>query len=156
MFSWSQARVNLPGWYGFGSAIAGYQEVMGASAADELRALYQSSPYFANLVSNIEMVLAKANLEIARRYSELVDDQDMAQAIFVRIEAEWQKTLDALQLVTGRAELVGNNPALAHSISSRRPRGSTSRNRQKGHPIDDQRDIRWPAEYGLIRVSAKP
>lgn len=121
VFSWSQARVNLPGWYGFGSAIAGFQEAKGSSAVGELQALYRSSPYFANLVSNIEMVLAKANLEIARRYSELVDDQEMAKAIFARIELEWQKTLDALQLVTGRAELVGNNPALAHSISLRMP-----------------------------------
>jgi phosphoenolpyruvate carboxylase len=121
VFSWSQARVNLPGWYGFGSAISGYQAELGTSAAGELMALYESSPYFANLVSNIEMVMAKANLDIARRYSELVDDQEMAKAIFARIEAEWYKTLEALELVTGRAELVGNNPALARSISLRMP-----------------------------------
>ena len=67
------------------------------------------------------MVMAKANLDIARHYSELVDDQEMAKAIFARIEAEWHKTLEALMLVTGRSELVGNNPALAHSISLRMP-----------------------------------
>jgi phosphoenolpyruvate carboxylase len=121
VFSWSQARVNLPGWYGFGSAVSGYQEALGAHAGAELKTLYQSSPYFANLVSNIEMVMAKANLDIARRYSELVDDQAMAKAIFARIEAEWHKTLEALHLVTGRSDLVGNNPALAHSISLRMP-----------------------------------
>jgi phosphoenolpyruvate carboxylase len=67
------------------------------------------------------MVMAKANLDIARRYSELVDDQKMAKAIFARIEGEWHKTLEALKLVTGRVELVGNNPALARSISLRMP-----------------------------------
>lgn len=121
VFSWSQARVNLPGWYGFGSAIAGFETDMGATGMADLSALYRSSPYFANLVSNIEMVMAKANLDIARRYSELVDDQTMAQAIFGRIEAEWHLTLKALEQVTGRSELVGNNPALAHSISLRMP-----------------------------------
>jgi phosphoenolpyruvate carboxylase len=121
VFSWSQARVNLPGWYGFGSAISSYQAELGANAAAELQLLYKSSPYFANLVSNVEMVMAKANLDIARRYSELVDDQKMAKAIFARIEGEWHKTLEALKLVTGRVELVGNNPALARSISLRMP-----------------------------------
>ncbi len=121
VFSWSQARVMLPGWYGFGSAIDAYIKANGQSGLDELVVLHRQSPFFATLVSNIEMVLAKANLDIAQRYSGLVEDQKLATSIFGQIKREWEATLKAVALITGRSSLMGDNPALARSINLRLP-----------------------------------
>jgi phosphoenolpyruvate carboxylase len=121
VFSWSQARVMLPGWYGFGSAVEAYMDVHGASGTANLRDLYAKSPFFATLVSNIEMVLSKANLKIAKLYSGLVDDQMMAAQIFAQIEREWHATIKALQMITGRDGLMADNPALGRSINLRLP-----------------------------------
>jgi phosphoenolpyruvate carboxylase len=121
VFSWSQARVILPGWYGFGSAIEGYVKSHGETGIVDLKRLYAQSPFFATLVSNIEMVMAKANLKIAKLYSGLVEDQIMAQDIFGSITREWEATLAALRTITGRDELVSDNEALARSIKLRLP-----------------------------------
>jgi phosphoenolpyruvate carboxylase len=121
VFSWSQARVMLPGWYGFGSAIAAYTQANGQDGVDNLRTLHRQSPFFATLVSNVEMVMAKANRRIGQLYSELVEDQTMAQAIFAQISREWDATLAALVVITQRDELVGDNEALARSIALRLP-----------------------------------
>jgi phosphoenolpyruvate carboxylase len=121
VFSWSQARVMLPGWYGFGSAIEAYLKTHGAEAISDLQQLHAQSPFFATLVSNIEMVLAKANIKIAKLYSGLVEDQVLATQIFGQITREWEATLSALRAITGREDLAGDNPALARSINLRLP-----------------------------------
>jgi phosphoenolpyruvate carboxylase len=118
VFSWSQARLTLPGWYGFGAAAAKMHE-MGRGA--ELTALYAQSRFFRTVISNLEMVLAKSNLDIARHYADLVEDQNLANAIFARIEAEHRATLDTVLALTGQKTLLENNPALAESIRLRLP-----------------------------------
>ena len=72
VFSWSQARVMLPGWFGFGSAAA-------KIGADKLRPLYKASASFRTTIANMEMVLAKSSMPIARRYAELVEDRALAE-----------------------------------------------------------------------------
>ena len=114
VFSWSQARVMLPGWFGFGTAAA---EV----GVDQLRPLYKKSAFFRTMLANMEMVLAKSSLSIARRYSDLVEDRGFAQSVMARIEAEWQLTHDALLQITEQPELLARNPRLADSIQSRLP-----------------------------------
>jgi phosphoenolpyruvate carboxylase len=118
VFSWSQARVTLPGWYGFGTAAAKMRE-MGRET--ELDALHAKSRFFRTIISNLEMVLAKSNLEIARRYADLVSDQTLANAIFARIEAEWTLTHETVLAITGQKFLLEHNPALAESIRLRLP-----------------------------------
>jgi phosphoenolpyruvate carboxylase len=118
VFSWSQARLTLPGWYGFGAAAAKMHE-MGRGA--ELTALYAQSRFFRTVVSNLEMVLAKSNLDIARHYAGLVEDQSLASAVFARIEAEHRATLDIVLNLTGQKTLLEHNPALAESIRLRLP-----------------------------------
>ena len=118
VFSWSQARLTLPGWYGFGAAAAKMQEM---GRGPELTALYAQSRFFRTVVSNLEMVLAKANLDIARHYADLVEDQNLANTIFARIEAEHQTTLEIVLALTGQKTLLENNPALAQSIRLRLP-----------------------------------
>lgn len=119
VFSWSQARVMLPGWYGFGSACAAEQSTPEGIA--RLQALYAASPFFRSVVSNLEMVLAKSNPAIARRYADLVEDKALAQRVFARLTEEWILTQDAVLAITGQAALLENSPALAESIRLRLP-----------------------------------
>ena len=63
---------------------------------EKLAALYQTSPFFRATIANMEMVLAKSSMDLARRYSELVEDNELAEAIFTRIRSEWQTTIDAV------------------------------------------------------------
>ena len=117
VFSWSQSRVMLPGWYGFGSATSG----AGPARIEALTKLHASSAFFRSVVSNLEMVLAKSSLPIAARYAELVADQDMAKTVFGRIEAEWRASREAVLAITGQTMLLENNPRLAQSIRLRLP-----------------------------------
>ncbi len=79
VFSWSQARVMLPGWYGFGAAVS---ELRQAGRGEELAELYHRSPFFRTVVANLEMVLTKSNLEIGERYAELVEDTRIGEDYF--------------------------------------------------------------------------
>jgi phosphoenolpyruvate carboxylase len=76
-------------------------------------------PFFRTLVSNMDMVLAKADLGVARRYAELVPDRALAEEVFGAIEAEWTRTVAALARITGNTERLADNPTLARSISHR-------------------------------------
>jgi phosphoenolpyruvate carboxylase len=122
-FSWGQCRVALPGWCGFGSAIEAFLGT-GAERDDKLKLLqkmHKQWPFFRTLLSNLDMVLAKSDLRIASRYCELVEDQKLAKRIFSAIKAEWERTHDALSQITGEAERLQSNPALARSIEHRFP-----------------------------------
>ncbi len=116
VFSWSQARVMLPGWYGFGSAV----EAAGLPP-EQLQELHRNWPFFSTTLANMEMVLAKADIAIARRYSDLVEDRALSGAIFGQISAEWERTTAALLSITGQSSLLENNPDLAAIIRSRLP-----------------------------------
>ncbi|MDQ6629972.1 MAG: phosphoenolpyruvate carboxylase [Pseudomonadota bacterium] len=130
-FSWGQCRVALPGWYGFGSAVEVYLDEAGARRAGAgqdrrgrvalLKRMVDEWPFFTTLVSNLDMVIAKSDLAIASRYVDLVDDRKLGRRIFARIEAEWQRTNDALTLITGQKNRLASNPALARSIEHRFP-----------------------------------
>ena len=122
-FSWGQCRVALPGWCGFGSAIEAF---LGDAAGRPaklalLQKMHKQWPFFRTLLSNLDMVLAKSDLRIAARYVELVEDKRMARRIFAAIRAEWDSTHQALSLITGEAERLQSNPALARSIEHRFP-----------------------------------
>jgi len=99
----------------------GFQLVAGARDVAGLVWLYGSSQFSRTLVSNLEMVLAKSNLEIARCYADLVENQDLADSIFERIAAEWNATHDTVLALTGQTKLLERNPALAESIQLRLP-----------------------------------
>jgi phosphoenolpyruvate carboxylase len=120
VFSWSLARIMLPGWYGFGSAI----ETWVSNRDDGLQLLqemYQKWPFFHDLLSNMDMVLSKCDMSIASRYAELVSDTDLRQDIFSNIEQEFQRTVKWLLAITGQKSLLESNPALARSLDSRSP-----------------------------------
>ena len=124
-FSWGQCRLTLPGWYGFGSAVESFlargNPVQSKTALTLLQKMYQNWPFFRTLLSNMDMAIAKSDIALASRYSELVADTRLRKRIFKSIETEWQKTIWALAAVTGEKNRLANNPALARSIRNRFP-----------------------------------
>ncbi|HEX7053476.1 MAG TPA: phosphoenolpyruvate carboxylase, partial [Burkholderiales bacterium] len=120
VFSWSQCRIMLPGWFGFGTAVeswlAGHENGLPA-----LRDMYRTWPFFRTVLSNLDMVLAKTDLAIGARYAELVPDARLREQVFGRIEAEWQRARRALAAITGQEALLAENPTLARSIRNRFP-----------------------------------
>jgi phosphoenolpyruvate carboxylase len=121
VFSWSLARIMLPGWYGFGSAVEQLVAQRGDEALEQLRRMQRGWPFFQALMSNMDMVLGKSDMHIASRYAELVPDAELRSRIFGRIQAEMQRTLHYLFAITGQKELLENNPLLARSFRNRRP-----------------------------------
>jgi phosphoenolpyruvate carboxylase len=122
VFSWSQCRIMLPGWYGTGSALEGWVE---AGDRDErlarLRDLHRRWPFFRTVLSNMGMVLAKTDLGLAARYAELVEDEQLRARVFDPICAEHERTSRMLLAVTGDDRLLADNPSLARSIRNRFP-----------------------------------
>jgi phosphoenolpyruvate carboxylase len=121
VFGWSQCRLMLPGWYGFGTAIKAWLAARPRDGMGILREMYREWPFFQTLLSNMDMVLAKSNIAIASRYAELVEDTELREAIFSRLRAEWQYTIEMLLAITGQQALLDQNPLLARSIKNRFP-----------------------------------
>jgi phosphoenolpyruvate carboxylase len=115
VFSWAQARVMLPGWYGVGQALAAFED------KGLLREMAAGWPLFAATLANMEMVLAKSDMGIAARYAALVEDRALGDTIFGRIRDGWQATHDGLLTVTRQTRLLEKHPALETSIRLRLP-----------------------------------
>jgi len=121
VFSWAQCRLMLPGWYGFGSAVDAWLQEHGDEGLELLQEMHREWPFFASVLSNMEMVLSKADIAIASRYADLVTDPDTRTVIFSRIRAELESTRSALLRIMGTGELLAGNPQLARSIKYRFP-----------------------------------
>ena len=121
VFSWAQCRLMLPGWFGFGAAVNAYKQKHGEAGMQRLAAMVREWGFFHTLLSNMDMVLAKSDISIAERYSQLVKDEALRNAIFPRLKAEWQASVDALLAIMGQAELLAGNPMLKRSIRNRFP-----------------------------------
>ncbi|MGH6968821.1 MAG: phosphoenolpyruvate carboxylase, partial [Stellaceae bacterium] len=120
VFSWAQCRLMLPGWYGFGSAVRAWLADHPDGMAT-LRTMYREWPFFAALLSNMDMVLAKSDIAIAERYAGLVTDAALRETIFARLRAEWQATIAALLEIMEQKSLLESNPLLSRSIRNRFP-----------------------------------
>ena len=120
VLAWSQSRVMLPGWYGTGSA---FEEWIaeGDGRLEVLQDLYAKWPFFATVLSNMAQVLAKSDLGLAARYSELVEDEELRHRVFDKIAAEHERTIRMHKLITGQDDLLADNPALARSVFNRFP-----------------------------------
>jgi phosphoenolpyruvate carboxylase len=121
VFSWAQCRLMLPGWYGFGSAVRAWLADHPADGIAELRTMYRDWPFFATLLSNMDMVLAKSDIAIAERYAGLVTDAALRDAIFGQLRAEWHATVAALLDIMEQKSLLQGNPLLGRSIRNRFP-----------------------------------
>jgi phosphoenolpyruvate carboxylase len=125
-FSWGQCRLLLTGWYGFGSAVAAHLDSAPSDAERArrlalLKKMHKTWPFFSNLLSNMDMVLAKTDLAVASRYAALVTDKKLRKHVFERIVAEWERTSKVLSEITGKSERLSENPLLARSIKNRFP-----------------------------------
>ncbi|HVS39278.1 MAG TPA: phosphoenolpyruvate carboxylase [Gemmataceae bacterium] len=120
VFSWMQSRHTLPGWYGIGGAI---MEHLGERPEDRevLHTMYQRWPFWTTLIDNAQMILAKADLTIARLYADQAEDQALANRIFDRIAAEYDRTVDVILQITGQSALLERAPVLRNSIQRRNP-----------------------------------
>jgi phosphoenolpyruvate carboxylase len=114
VFSWAQARVMLPGWYGVGQALR-------SADTGLLREMLDAWPFFRATVDNLEMVLSKSDMSIAARYATLVENRGLADALFGRIRDTWLQTQDSLLAITRQTQLLEKHPALGDSIRLRLP-----------------------------------
>ena len=147
VLSWSQSRTNIPGWFGVGSAVTSWvqQSSRGSTAAEgaagvgqagdgeatatgdvearweELRELYRTWPFFRSVFSNMAQVMAKAEMQLARLYANLVDDKATADRIFTLISEEFERTREVYLKVTCNADLVSENQRQARSLKRRYP-----------------------------------
>ncbi len=119
VFAWSQSRLNLPGWFGVGSAIEGWEAAAGEGATERLRELYRSWPFFAGVLDTVELALAKADLSVAERYAGLAGDE--AATIWPVLRAEMERTRAAVLRIAGRTRLLDAMPELQRSIDLRNP-----------------------------------
>jgi phosphoenolpyruvate carboxylase len=120
VLAWSQCRVMLPGWYGTGTAFEEWI-AQGDGRLEVLQDLYRRWPFFSTVLSNMAQVLAKSDMGLAARYSELVDDEALRRRVFDKIVAEHDRTIAMHKLITGQDDLLADNPALARSVFNRFP-----------------------------------
>jgi phosphoenolpyruvate carboxylase len=130
VFSWMQSRHTLPGWYGIGIALetfvqGGRPGEKAAGQSDErlalLRDMYRNWPFFRTVIDNAQMILGKADLHIARRYAQLVEDQELAGQIFSQVEEEYTRASRQIGLVTESKRLLDSLPILQRAIARRNP-----------------------------------
>ena len=121
VFSWSQCRLMLPGWFGVGSACRAYLAAHGDDGLALLQRMAREWGFFRTILANMDMLLAKTDIALAERYAGLVQDAALRAAIFARLKEEWQATLDALRAITGQRELLESNPLLKRSMHNRYP-----------------------------------
>lgn len=118
VFSWTQARILLPGWYGLGTALVRGMETFGTAI---LREMELEWPFFAAMLSNAELAMAKADLSIAERYVAMVEPAAMRERIWLQIRGEYERTRTALLTITGQNELLDRDPVVQRSIVRRNP-----------------------------------
>jgi phosphoenolpyruvate carboxylase len=124
VFGWTQCRLMIPAWYGVGSAV---QRFVGAGdhaddRLERLRTMYLHWPFFRSAIDNMGMVLAKSDIDIARRYADvLVEDDSMRTEIFGAISDEHAATASWHRRITGSETPLSDNPLLARSLRNRYP-----------------------------------
>jgi phosphoenolpyruvate carboxylase len=119
VFGWSQCRLNVPGWYGAGSAFE--QFAVGPREADLLAEMHAEWPFFRAALDNMGMVLAKTDLAIGRRYADALVPDTVRGDVFGAIEAEHARARAWHARLTGSDDPLAGNPALARSIRNRFP-----------------------------------
>ncbi|MDO4813454.1 MAG: phosphoenolpyruvate carboxylase [Gemella sp.] len=119
VFSWSQNRVMLPGWYGVGTAFKKYIE-KDTKNLEVLQDMYKTWPFFKSLLSNVDMVLSKSDMTIAKEYAKLSDKAETGE-IFDIIYKEWNTTKEIILLIQEHTELLEDNDYLKYSLKNRMP-----------------------------------
>ena len=116
MFAWSQNRSGLTGWYGVGTAL---RHGIEAHGLDAMAGMARDWPFFAAMIDDVEMLMAKSDIDIFERYSQLAGP--LHAAFFPRIAEEFERTRDAILAIKGRQELLADDYRLRLSIRLRNP-----------------------------------
>jgi phosphoenolpyruvate carboxylase len=119
-FAWAQSRIDLPGWYGLGAALEAARTEHGEGALDRLADLFRTWPFLRSVLDNAELALAKADMEIGRRYAMLATGEADRRR-WATIEAEHGRAVELLLRVTGRGNLLDGAPVLQRAIALRNP-----------------------------------
>lgn len=119
VFAWTQVRLNVPGWFGLGSALAAFERAHGEAGLARLAALYRNWPFFRGLLQNAEVALARSDMAVGRRYAALAGTDGVRLA--ERVEAEHARSVRLLLRISGRAALLDGVPALQRSLVLRAP-----------------------------------
>lgn len=120
VFGWAQSRHTLPAWYGIGMALETWRQRDPGRLA-KLQTMYRDWPFFRALLSNTQMALFKAQMDIAREYTDLAIDKDRAANIYENIRGEFQRTLTQTLGAADQKLLIQENPALHLSLLRRDP-----------------------------------
>ena len=120
VFGWMQSRFAVPAWFGIGYALERFASKSAASQ-DFLRETMRQFPLFGDLIRNVELAMAKADLTIARLYASLVPDKELRQRVWDLLEEEFTRTKRMILAVTGQSKLLESNPVLSRSIQLRNP-----------------------------------
>ncbi|GAB6704369.1 phosphoenolpyruvate carboxylase [Streptococcus uberis] len=119
VFSWSQNRIMFPGWYGVGSAFKEFIDKEEGNLA-KLQHMYKTWPFFHSLLSNVDMVLSKSNMNIAYQYAQLANTQEVKDIYYILLD-EWQLTKNMILAIENHDELLEDHPSLKHSLEFRLP-----------------------------------
>lgn len=123
-FSWGQCRTLLPGWFGVGTAIEGWlaEDPAARGIREELLArMGREWPFFQTLISNLDMVLSKVDLAVAARYTHLMANEKLRQAIFTSIEGEYRRVRDFVDRFASNTTLLDSNAPFRQAIQERFP-----------------------------------
>ncbi|MBI3803637.1 MAG: phosphoenolpyruvate carboxylase [Nitrospirae bacterium] len=121
IFSWTQSRQLVGGWFPVGSAFKTFYDKNPTEHGPLLQEMYRAWPFFNNFIDNIQMTLAKADIHIAHHYAGLVRDAELRKRIFGRIQSEFELTIDLVGKITETEEILANDPTLQQSIRLRNP-----------------------------------
>ncbi|KHE73045.1 phosphoenolpyruvate carboxylase, partial [Halobacillus sp. BBL2006] len=120
VFAWTQNRQLIPAWYASGSGLSAY-----ASQSDEhlaqLKQMYESWPFFRTTINNLQMALTKADIQTAKEYKALVNDQELGERIFNNVVEEYERTKEVLLQISGDEELLDHQPTIKDSVRLRNP-----------------------------------
>ena len=117
VFSWSQSRIMLPGWYGVGTAFSNFIN-KDSRNIDKLRNMYKDWPFFTSLLSNVDMVMSKSDMEIAKEYANLCKD-DKTKEVYNKILREWKLTKQVVLDISEHKEFLEDNTYLTKSLENR-------------------------------------
>lgn len=120
VFAWTQSRLLIPAWYGMGSGLTRWAEA-NDNGWEKLQEMYRSWPFLRATVDNAELALAKADVDIAQQYAQLMEDEQMREQVWPLIAAEFERSRDAVLALSGNTALLTGVPWLQSSIQQRNP-----------------------------------